>query len=107
MAELIEQLEQATVRLKANVYFEGKVISHTILTKEGRQTLGVIYPGTYTFNTEAPERMDIVAGVCRVRIGKEIAWTSFTVGKFFRVPGKSSFEIAVDQGLAEYLCTFE
>jgi purine/pyrimidine-nucleoside phosphorylase len=104
----IENIEQATVKLKANIYFDGKVISHTVTTLDGaRKTIGVIYAGSYKFNTDGPERMDIIAGSCRVRQAPEKEWKTYAAGTMFQVLGKSSFEIAVDSGLAEYLCTFE
>ena len=35
-----------TASAKANIYFDGKVISHTLVTAEGdKKTLGLIYPG--------------------------------------------------------------
>ena len=104
----MDTIEQAKVTLKANIYFDGKVVSHSLTTKEGqRKTVGLIYAGSYKFNTDAPERMDIIDGTCRVRIAGEIKWSTFGPGTMFQVPGKSSFEIAVDSGIAEYLCTFE
>jgi len=100
-------LEKVKVDLKANVYFDGKVVSHTIwIDANIKKTVGVIYPGTYSFNTDAPERMDIVAGNCRVKLAGENAAKDFSAGTFFDVPGKSSFEIAVEKGLCEYLCSF-
>ena len=103
-----DQLDDVSVKLKANVYFDGKVVSHTLLHKDGKkQTVGLIYPGSYKFNTDAPERMDIVAGDCRVKLAGETAWKDYKGGTFFKVPGKSSFEIAVERGQTEYLCTFE
>jgi purine/pyrimidine-nucleoside phosphorylase len=107
MASSLEQLDQVTLRLKANLYFDGKVVSHTVLTADGRKTVGVIYPGSFKFNTEAAERMDIIAGSCRVRVAGESLWKLYSAGQFFCVPEKSSFEISVEQGVAEYLCTFE
>ncbi|MBL8993597.1 MAG: pyrimidine/purine nucleoside phosphorylase [Spirochaetia bacterium] len=101
------QLENVKVDLKANVYFDGKVVSHTIwIDAKTKKTVGLIYPGTYSFNTDAPERMDIVAGNCRVKLAGENAAKDFKAGTFFDVPGKSSFEISVDGGLCEYLCSF-
>jgi uncharacterized protein YaiE (UPF0345 family) len=103
-----EQMGGVTVGMKANIYFEGKVVSHSLRMADGKKkTLGLIYPGTFHFNTDAPERMDIVAGSCRVKIAGETAWTEFSTGTHFNVPGKSSFDIAVDSGIAEYLCSFE
>jgi purine/pyrimidine-nucleoside phosphorylase len=103
-----EQLDNVDVKLKANVYFDGGVISHTVLSKDGRRrTIGVIRPGTYTFTTDAPERMDVIAGNCSVRQVNEASWKSYSAGGMFKIPGKLSFEIRVESGLAEYLCTFE
>ena len=101
------QFDGVSVVCKANVYFEGKVISHTVLFPDGsKKTIGLIYPGAYTFNTGAPERMDIVAGACRAKLAGEAEWVSFGAGVGFDVPGESSFEIAVDGGVAEYVCSF-
>ncbi len=101
------EIAGVTISLKANVYFEGGVVSHT-LTAPGapRRTLGIIRPGSYTFNTGDPERMDILAGSCRVKLAGAADWTRYAAGSFFLVPASSRFEIAVDDGFAEYLCTF-
>ncbi|MCY2926882.1 MAG: pyrimidine/purine nucleoside phosphorylase [Planctomycetota bacterium] len=107
MSSAPEKIENVTALCKANVYFDGKVVSHTILSGQQKRTLGLIYPGSYTFNTSAPERMDIVAGAARVKIAGEKDWKTYAAGTFFHVPGNSSFEIAVDSGIAEYLCSFE
>jgi hypothetical protein len=96
-----------TVACKANLYFDGKVVSHAVTFADGgKKTLGLIYPGAYKFNTDAPEKMEIVAGACRVRIAGEGDWIGFTAGTWFDVPGKSSFEIEVEEGIAEYVCSF-
>jgi purine/pyrimidine-nucleoside phosphorylase len=104
----VQQFEDVTVVCKANVYFDGKVISHTVLFKAGnKKTIGTIFPGSFTFNTGEPERMEIISGECRVRLAGEQDWRSYPAGTFFLVPGHSSFDIAVDQGLTEYICSFE
>jgi uncharacterized protein YaiE (UPF0345 family) len=103
----VQQFDDVTVVCKANVYFDGKVLSHTILFKDGsKKTVGVIFPGAYTFNTGDPERMEIIAGECRVRQAEEKEWRTYSAGSFFLAPGQASFEIAVDQGVAEYICSF-
>jgi purine/pyrimidine-nucleoside phosphorylase len=103
-----DKFENVTVLTKANVYFDGKVISHTVLLPDGaRKTLGLIYPGLFKFDTGAPERMDITAGSCRVRIDGQEEWMTCEAGKFFRVPGKSFFQIEVAQDRVEYICSFE
>ncbi len=103
------QFDNVSVVCKANLYFDGKVVSHTVLFADGsKKTLGLIYPGSFTFNTGAPERMDITAGSCRVMVAGQNDWQPFGAGTFFNVPGNSSFDIAVDEGaVAEYLCSFE
>lgn len=105
---IAQKFDDVSVICKANVYFEGKVISHTVLFKDGsKKTVGLIFPGSYQFNTDAPERMEITSGQCRVRLKGQDQWASYQEGSFFLVPSKSSFEIAVDAAIAEYICSFE
>jgi hypothetical protein len=107
MKELIK-IEKADITLKANIYFDGKVVSHTIENKFGdKQTVGCIYAGSYSFNTDAPERMDIIAGTCKVRMKGQSDWVAYIEGCYFEIPGKSSFEIAVEKGITEYLCSYK
>jgi uncharacterized protein YaiE (UPF0345 family) len=96
-----------TVHTKANVYFDGRVVSHTVLMPDGaRKTLGLIYPGSYHFGTDAPERMEITAGACRVTLDGVTAAKDYAAGAFFDVPGKSGFTITVAGGICEYICSF-
>lgn len=96
-----------TVHSKANVYFDGKVVSHTVLMPDGaKKTLGLIYPGSYHFGTAAPERMEIVAGACRVTLDGATATRDYPAGTAFDVPGKSGFTIEVKSGICEYICSF-
>ena len=102
------KFENVTALAKANVYFDGKVVSHTVLFADGsKKTLGLVYPGEFHFGTDAPERMDITAGSCRVRIDGTSEWREYGGGAFFRVPAKSGFDIVVAAGIAEYVCSFE
>jgi uncharacterized protein YaiE (UPF0345 family) len=101
------KFDNAAVTCKANVYFDGKVVSHTVHVEGRKKTLGLIYPGTYKFNTDAPEKMEVTAGSARVRLAGETDWKSYGEGASFRVPGQSHFEIAVETGIAEYICSFE
>lgn len=101
------KFENVCAVCKANLYFDGKVVSHSLLFPDGsKKTLGLIYAGSFKFNTDAPERMEMVAGACRVKLAGQSDWKSFPAGTSFEVPGKSSFEIAVDEGIAEYICSF-
>ena len=108
MSALPEKFDNVTAVCKANIYFDGKVVSHTIKFADGtRKTLGLIYPGEFKFNTGAPEKMEMIAGDCRIKLAGETAWRPVAAGTFFRVPANSYFEIAVASGVAEYICSFE
>jgi purine/pyrimidine-nucleoside phosphorylase len=101
------QFVGVSVVTKANVYFDGNVVSHTVLFKDDtKKTLGLIRPGNYHFNTGAPERMEIIAGSCRVTLDGSKAEATYAAGTHFDVPGNSGFAIAVDSGLCEYICSF-
>ena len=102
----MSQFDNVSVVKKANVYFDGKCVSHTVVLASGaRKTVGVILPSTLTFNTGAPEVMEGVGGSCRVRLKGENEWTTWTTGQSFQVPGDSSFEIACDEPY-HYVCHF-
>ena len=102
------EFKGVTAVCKANIYFEGRVVSHTLRFPDGsKKTLGLIYPGTFKFNTDAAERMDITAGECRVRQAGQTEWKTYRAEDTFNVPATSSFEIVVDAGIAEYVCSFE
>ena len=101
------QFPNVTAVAKANVYFDGKVVSHTILLASGeKKTLGLIYAGKFHFGTDKAERMEIVAGACSVKLDGESAVTSYAAGSAFEVPAKSGFDIAVAEGICEYVCSF-
>ena len=106
MSTLPTQLTGVTAVTKANVYFDGKVVSHTLLMPDGaRKTLGLIYPGSYHFGTDAPERMTVVSGQLHARLpGGE--WQSYAAGTYFEVPANSSFDVQAVGGPAAYLCEF-
>ncbi|HZZ57117.1 MAG TPA: pyrimidine/purine nucleoside phosphorylase [Opitutaceae bacterium] len=108
MASLPTQFTGVTAVTKANVYFDGNVVSHTILFPGGvKKTLGLIRPGSYHFGTDAPERMEIVAGTCRVKLdGTAASAQHYAADSHFDVPGKSGFTIEVASGLCEYICSF-
>jgi len=98
--------QNAQIRKKANVYFDGKVTSRSIVTAEGAtKSLGVMLPGNYTFNTGAPEVMELTEGACRVKLKGDSEWRDYGAGDSFEVPGNSSFEIEV-LALLDYVCHF-
>lgn len=107
MPNLPTEFRGVTVLTKANVYFDGNVVSHSLLLPDGsKKTLGLIRPGRFHFNTDKAERMEIVAGQCRVKLDGQAGTNTFAAGQVFEVPSKSGFEIEVQQGLCEYICSF-
>ncbi len=102
----MSQFDQVSVIKRANIYFDGKCVSHTVLLANGsKKTVGVIFPSVLTFNTGAPEIMEINAGVCRVRLPGQDDWQIFTAGQRFSVPGNSCFDIETTETL-DYVCHF-
>ena len=102
------EFANVTAAAKANIYFDGKVVSHTLRFSNGaKKTLGLIYPGEYHFSTDAAERMDIVAGQCEVKLDGRAAVDVYAEGSGFDVPAKSGFTIVVKSGITEYVCSFE
>ncbi|MEO5712396.1 MAG: pyrimidine/purine nucleoside phosphorylase [Luteolibacter sp.] len=96
-----------TVDAKANVYFDGRVISHTVrFSDETKKTLGLIYPGKFHFGTAAPERMEIIAGTCEVILDGTKEVLVIEAGTAFDVAGNSGFTITVKDGICEYICSF-
>ena len=101
------EFPHVTALAKANVYFDGKVVSHTILLENGaKKTLGLIYPGTYHFGTAAAERMEITDGACVVVLDGQESSRSYEAGTHFDVPAQSGFTITVEGGLCQYVCSF-
>ncbi len=107
MSQIPTQFEGVTAIAKANIYFDGNVVSHTLVLPGGaKKTLGLIRPGSYHFGTGAAERMEIVAGGARVTLDGQPAVADFAAGSFFDVPANSGFTIEVRSGLCEYICSF-
>jgi purine/pyrimidine-nucleoside phosphorylase len=101
------EFKNVTAVAKANVYFDGKVASHSIIFSDGsKKTLGLIYPGKFHFGTDKAERMEIVAGACEVKLEGDKKNTHYSSGQSFEVPAKSGFDIEVKDGICEYICSF-
>jgi uncharacterized protein YaiE (UPF0345 family) len=102
-----ESFENVTIVKKANVYFDGQVISRTVVFADGsKKTLGFMQPGDYEFGTEAPELMEMLAGAMDVKLDGEDSWTTYTAGQSFNVPGNSKFALKVADGGADYCCAY-
>ena len=101
-----EQIDGVSVTTRANVYFDGKCVSHSITLADGtKKSVGVVLPATLTFNTGAPEIMECVAGGCEYKLAGSDEWKAAGPGDRFSVPGHSSFEIRVSEAY-HYICHF-
>lgn len=98
--------EGVTVVREANVYFEGKVTSRTVIFADGsKKTLGIMLPGEYTFGTDAPEIMEIISGQLEVLLPGQDSWLSVKGGEKFVVPDRANFSLKVTS-VTDYCCTF-
>jgi len=101
------QFSNVSAEAKANIYFEGKVVSHSIKLEDGSpKTFGIIYPGSYHFNTDSAERMEITDGTCLVKLDGVDGSDHFNAGEHFDVPASSGFNIEVTEGICQYICSY-
>ena len=99
-------LSNVTVATQANVYFDGKCISHGVTFADGtKKSVGVILPATLTFNTGAPEIMECTGGACEYKLAGSDAWVTSSPGEKFSIPGNSKFDIRVTESY-HYICHF-
>ncbi|MGB9150268.1 MAG: pyrimidine/purine nucleoside phosphorylase [Burkholderiales bacterium] len=102
----MSQFDNVSIVKKANIYFDGKCVSHSVLFADGtKKTVGVIFPSSLTFNTSAAEVMELNAGKCRIRLRGENDWKAYAGGERFSVPANSSFDIETLETL-DYVCHF-
>ena len=102
-------IHNVSVKPQANVYFDGKCVSHSITLADGTsKSVGVILPSTLTFNTGAPEIMECVCGSCDYKLDGSDAWLRSSEGEKFNVPGNAKFQIRVTEGFEayHYICHF-
>jgi uncharacterized protein YaiE (UPF0345 family) len=104
-----DRLEGVSVQKRANVYFDGQCVSHTLWLPDGsRKSVGVILPSTLHFETGAAEVMECVAGSCEYKIAGMDHWQPCGVGDSFAIPNHTEFSIRVEPGeIFHYLCHFE
>lgn len=103
-----DRFDNVSVGKKANVFFDGKCVSHSIYFPDGsRKTCGIVMPGSQlTFNIGAPELMEITSGSCEVKIAGEPAFKTYTAGSSFHVAENGSFEIHAGSEPVNYVCSF-
>ncbi|MFD0671462.1 pyrimidine/purine nucleoside phosphorylase [Cohnella sp. GCM10027633] len=102
----MSQYDNVSVVKKANVYFEGKVTSRTVLFADGTKvTLGVMLPGEYEFGTAQKEIMDIQSGDLSVLLPGNDEWLEITEPQAFEVPANASFKLNV-RTVTDYICSY-
>lgn len=102
----MQQFENVTVVKKANVYFEGKVTSRTVIFANGeKKTLGILMPGEYEFGTDEKEIIEILDGDLLVQLPGSSDWKEIKGGQSFEVPAKSKFKLDVKK-LSDYCCSY-
>lgn len=102
----MSEFTNVTVVKKANIYFDGKVTSRTVIFPSGvKKTLGVMLPGDYTFNTGAKELMEIQSGLLELQLAGATTWQTIKGGEAFEVPANSSFTMQVKE-VSDYICSF-
>lgn len=101
----MSEFPNVTVVREANVYFDGKVTSRTVVFADGtKKTLGVMLAGDYEFNTEAAEVMEVLGGEMTVLLpGAD--WQTFKTGESYDVPANASFKLKIE-GVADYCCSY-
>jgi uncharacterized protein YaiE (UPF0345 family) len=101
-----DRFENVTVVKQANIYFDGKVTSRTVLFADGtRKTLGIMMPGDYEFGTGARELMEMLNGEMDVLLPGQSEWQTFKAGESFEVPANSSFKLKVNVPV-DYCCSY-
>lgn len=99
------EFTNVSVVKKANVYFDGNVISRTVKFADGStKTLGFMQAGEYVFNTGVPEIMEIQSGELDVLLPNE-DWKPVKGGESFNVPENAQFKMRVHTP-ADYICSF-
>ena len=102
----MSQFENVTVVKEANIYFDGKVTSRTVLFADGeKKTLGIMLPGEYEFGTADKEIMEILAGSMEIKLPCCDEWQTITGGQSFEVPANSKFQLKVTE-VSDYCCSY-
>ena len=102
----MSQFNNVTIIKNANIYFDGKVTSRTIVFPDGsKKTLGVMLPGEYEFDTADEEIMDILSGELDVLLPGETEWRTINGGESFKVSANSKFGLKV-KTITDYCCSY-
>ncbi|BCJ85114.1 pyrimidine/purine nucleoside phosphorylase [Effusibacillus dendaii] len=102
----MSQFTNVSVVKQANIYFDGKVTSRTVLFADGtKKTLGIMLPGEYEFGTAEKEIMEVLAGKVDILLPGESEWRSFDGSGSFEVPANSKFKLNV-HSVFDYCCSY-
>lgn len=102
----MSEFQNVTVVKRANVFFDGKVVSRTLVFTDGaKKTLGIMQPGEYEFSTGDKEIMEIMSGELDVALPGATGWNAVKDGESFEVPANSKFRMKV-KTLTDYCCSF-
>ena len=101
----MDQLENVTLVKQANIYFDGKVTSRTVLLQDGtKKTLGIMLPGEYEFSTGLKEEMEILAGELDFKLtGQD--WQTIEGNGVFYVPANDKFQLKIHT-VVDYCCSY-
>ncbi len=98
--------DNVSIVKKANIYFDGKVTSRTVKFENGEvKSLGIMLPGSYTFNTQDKEIMDIYQGSIEVRFADQDSFEAMEAPCVFEVEANSAFDIVV-KSVTDYCCSY-
>ena len=71
----MSEFKNVTVIKKANIYFDGKVVSHTVLFPDGtKKTLGIMQAGDYEFSTASAMVKEILSGTLEWQMKRDCCW---------------------------------
>lgn len=102
----MQEFSNVKVIKKANIYFDGKVTSRTLLFTDGsKKTLGIMLPGEYEFGTDDREIMEILSGELEILLPGSSGWRSVGQGETFEVPAKSRFGLKIKK-ITDYCCSY-
>ena len=102
----MSEFNNVSVVREANVYFDGKVTSRTVIFGDGmKKTLGFMQAGDYSFDTGAAEVMEVIGGEMDVQLPGSTHWKTVKAGESFDVPANSNFKLVVKE-YADYCCAY-
>ena len=102
----MSEFKNVTAVKEANIYFDGKVTSRTLIFPDGsKKTLGIMFPGKYEFSTAEKEIMEILSGHLDVLISEDEGWKTIKGGEQFEVPAKAKFNLNIIS-ITDYCCSY-